>query len=69
MVEKASIYRHFKGDIYQVICVGAHTETGEKMVAYRDNKNNFWIRPLEMFQEEVEVNGKIIRRFTKLNDT
>ena len=26
---KVGIYRHYKGQLYLVICVGKHTETGE----------------------------------------
>lgn len=68
MVDSGYLYKHYKGGIYQVICVGTHTETSEKMVAYRDGKDNFWIRPLEMFEETVIVDGKEIPRFTRIDE-
>lgn len=49
-------YRHFKGDEYIVMDVGIHTETGEKMVIYYNCKDpsKIWIRPLEMFIEQID---------------
>ncbi|MCF7865489.1 MAG: DUF1653 domain-containing protein [Candidatus Pacebacteria bacterium] len=55
---KRGIYQHFKDKsmIYEVIGVGMHTETEEKMVAYRALYGDFklYIRPLEMFIESVD---------------
>ena len=54
------IYRHFKGNPYEIIAVGHHSETKEQMVVYYDlsGKNstidNPYIRPLEMFMSEVD---------------
>jgi len=49
------IYRHFKGDYYLVEDVAFHSETGEKMVVYRAlyGDNKLWVRPYNMFIEEV----------------
>ena len=59
-------YRHFKGKEYEVIGVAQHSETLEEFVVYQMLHENYglWIRPLEMFQGDVEVNGKMVRRFT-----
>ena len=50
------IYRHFKGDYYLVEDVVYHSETGEKMVLYRqlygDGKR--FVRPYEMFVSKVD---------------
>jgi hypothetical protein len=55
---KRGIYQHFKDKsmIYEVIGVGMHTETEEKMVAYRALYGDFklYIRPLTMFLESVD---------------
>lgn len=50
------IYRHFKGDLYLVEDVIYHSETEEKMVAYRAlyGDNRLWCRPYEMFLSEVD---------------
>lgn len=58
-------YRHYKGDEYEVIDVGTHSETGEKLVAYRAlyGEGLLWLRPLDMFVEEVEYEGSKQPRF------
>lgn len=58
-------YRHYKGNKYEVIGVAKHSETLEEMVVYRAlyGERELWVRPLKMFNEEVEVNGKKVPRF------
>ncbi len=59
-------YVHFKnGKHYTVIDVVRHSETGEWMVLYRAEygSNDLWVRPLEMFVEQVLHNGNIVQRF------
>ena len=50
------MYRHFKGDIYQIRCLAKHSETGETMVVYQAMYDTFqiYVRPLSMFMEEVD---------------
>lgn len=64
MIE-AGRYRHYKGKDYEVIGVASHSETEERLVVYRCLYGNYdlWVRPLSMFQETVEVDGKTIPRF------
>lgn len=54
---KPGIYRHYKGNDYHVIGTAGHTETEEKLVVYRALYGSYglWVRPLEMFTEEVTV--------------
>ena len=58
-------YRHYKGKDYQVIGVARHSETNERVVVYRPlyNDSGLWVRPLAMFTETVQVDGKSVPRF------
>ncbi len=52
---KLGKYQHFKGAIYEVLGVGTHTETGEKVVLYQSLEDRtFWVRPKAMFEDHVE---------------
>lgn len=59
------IYRHYKGNLYQVLHTARHSETEESLVVYRCLYGNYdvWVRPLEMFIETVTVEGKTVPRF------
>lgn len=50
------MYRHFKGNIYQIRCLAKHSETGEMMVVYQAMYDTFqiYVRPLAMFMEEID---------------
>lgn len=62
-------YQHYKGNYYEVIGIARHSETLEELVVYRAlyenefGKNALWVRPLDMFFEEVDVQGKKLERF------
>lgn len=62
---KTGIYRHYKGNTYEVIGIATHSETLEPMVVYRAlyGDRRLWVRPASMWNEEIEVNGKMVRRF------
>ena len=63
---KPGIYRHFKGNRYQVLGIARHSETMEEMVVYRAlyGEGGLWVRPASMWNELVERDGQIFRRFT-----
>lgn len=65
---KPGRYKHYKGKEYEVFNVARHSETEEEMVVYRCLYGDFswWVRPLSMFKETVEVNGESILRFSYL---
>ena len=69
---KLGKYKHYKGKEYEVLCVAKHSETLEDLVVYKVLYNNevskFWVRPLEMFLGDVEVEGKKVPRFEYLNE-
>ena len=62
-VKIKGIYRHFKGDYYLVEDIAYHSETMEKMVVYRAlyDDTKLYVRPYDMFLEEVNRNGKKYR--------
>ena len=62
---KKGIYRHYKGQEYEVIEAARHSETLQDLVIYRALYGDYelWVRPLQMFLEELEVEGQIKKRF------
>ncbi|KSU65693.1 MULTISPECIES: DUF1653 domain-containing protein [Micrococcaceae] len=68
MSVEPGIYQHFKGQRYEVLAVGKHSETEEPLVFYRKlyDDYSFWARPLEMFTEHVERDGYSGPRFAKV---
>ena len=64
---KLGKYKHFKGKEYRVIGVGKHSETLEEYVIYEslyDNpESKLWVRPIDMFNETIERDGKSVKRF------
>lgn len=70
MRPKKGIYRHYKGKEYQLIDVATHSETLEKTVVYRAlyGERGLWVRPLSMWDEEVMVDGKRVKRFTLIQE-
>lgn len=62
---KKGIYEHFKGNRYELLEIASHSETLEKMVVYKALYGEFgiWVRPLSMWTEQVEREGKLIPRF------
>ena len=64
------IYRHYKGNLYQVLHTAQHSETEESLVVYRCLYGEYgvWVRPLAMFSETVTVEGKQVPRFELIKD-
>ena len=62
-------YRHFKGGEYQVQGIATHSETGEQLVVYTPlyGEGGLWIRPLLMFLEAVDRDGKQQPRFVYID--
>lgn len=62
-------YRHFKGGLYEVIGVATDTETEDPVVVYRSGDGRLWVRSAAMFEETVEVDGRLVTRFEPLPPT
>ena len=62
------LYRHYKGNDYEVIAVARHSETLEPVVVYRAlyGEGGLWVRPYGMFCESVTVDGQTVRRFARV---
>lgn len=62
---KLGKYKHFKGNEYEVIGVAKNSETLEETVVYRAlyGEKELWVRPASMWNETVERDGKIFKRF------
>ena len=62
-------YRHFKGGLYEIVCIAKNSETLEDTVIYRSltEPEKIWARPLSMWDETVERDGITYKRFTKID--
>lgn len=60
------VYRHYKGNRYQVLYLAKHSETLEDMVVYQALYGGYgiWVRPASMWNETVDYQGKQVKRFT-----
>lgn len=68
-VVSGAIFEHYKGNQYEIINIGKHSETLEEMVVYQkvNDPEDIWIRPLDVFLESILVGGKVIKRFRKIS--
>lgn len=64
------LYRHFKGNQYRVLYVATHSETMEPYVVYQAlyGERGIWVRPLKMFVEDVERDGRVQPRFAAVSE-
>ncbi len=68
---KLGKYRHYKGNIYEVLAVASHSETLEDMVVYRAlyGDGEYWVRPLSMWSEKLVLpTGDAVLRFTYIDE-
>jgi hypothetical protein len=67
---KLGKYRHYKGNLYEVIAFAKHSETLEDMVIYKAlyGDGGTWVRPLSMWENPIEIDGKIVKRFEYIEE-
>ncbi len=69
---KLGRYRHYKGKEYRVVGIAKHSETLEEMVVYEalytNEVSKFWVRPLGMFLETVEIDSRTVPRFEYIGE-
>jgi hypothetical protein len=64
------LYKHYKGNLYEVIGTARHSESLEELVVYKatyqPEGENLWVRPAAMFMETVMIDGIEKKRFEKI---
>jgi hypothetical protein len=66
----SGIYRHYKGNLYEVLDTVRHSESLEPMTLYRAlyGERGLWVRPAAMFAEDVVIDGIRQARFSRIID-
>ncbi len=72
MAIETGLYKHYKGNLYEVIGIAHHSETLEELVVYKALYDTpdfgygaIWVRPKAMFEGFVMIEGKEVKRFDK----
>lgn len=68
---KLGKYRHYKGKDYEVVGIAKFEATLEDVVVYRPlypSEHSLWVRPLNVFTENVEIDGKVRPRFEYIGE-
>jgi len=63
---KLGTYKHYKGNLYEVLLTARDSETEEWVVVYRtlyEDVSTMWVRAYDMFTEIIEIEGKRVKRF------
>lgn len=68
---KLGLYKHYKGNLYQVLGLARHSETLEELVVYQSLYGDYglWVRPISMFQGTIEYNNQSVPRFEFIAET
>lgn len=63
-----TVWKHFKGGVYNIVCNAFHVETGEHFVIYRSrDSNQVWMRSAESWFERVQAGAKSLARFSPIS--
>ena len=76
-VQVGATYQHYKGNLYEVMAIAHHSENPAlQLVVYKAlynspgfGENSVWVRPYDMFAEQVMIDGVQVNRFTKIDHT
>jgi hypothetical protein len=60
-------YRHYKGGLYEHVCVATLESDLSEMIVYRAADGSIWTRPKEVFFQLVEVDGILVPRFVPVS--
>ena len=65
------VYRHYKGNKYEVVGFAKHSETLEDMVVYKAlyGECGMWVRPFSMWENPIDINGKTVKRFEYVSES
>ena len=65
IITPPGLYRHYKGQMYEVLDTVRHSETLEPLTLYRAlyGARGLWVRPAAMFNEQVCIDGQWQPRF------
>ncbi len=67
---RGSVYKHYKGGLYVVICSCLNESNKQQLIIYRDlATGNTWCRPVKEWDELVEIEGKKVQRFERQHHT
>ena len=74
MAIETGLYKHYKGNLYEVLGIAHHSETLEELVVYKALYDTpdfgygaIWVRPLAMFNETIVVDGREVNRFERVS--
>ena len=69
MIGATRYYRHFKGGKYKVLAIGQDSESLAPVVVYQAlyGEHKVWVRPKEMFEDVVEIDRQLVKRFTEIS--
>ena len=60
-------FRHYKGGRYDLVCEAKMESDHTPIIVYRADEGSIWCRPKSVFFEQINVDGKLMQRFTAVD--
>lgn len=60
-------YKHYKGGIYDHVCEATLESDLTPLIVYKAADGSIWVRPREVFFQEIEIDGQLVQRFAPIN--